>query len=241
MSNPSYPTLPIRPQLIRNAPLISFFLKGDPDKIRPLIPSPLSAHPSGRIVLNMWSQTDPNQTTGFGGLGAMNVTYLAAEVTGEEGTSADGSVRFPGRYWLQHWSNYAPAREYGRVVSGLDIMAGETEFVWDGPRLRARFSLDGRLAISAQVRAPDVSDRTVSGHSIYYAQRNCPAGGAEVAQFVVPWISDVLAADDAKVEFAFPDASPVLSLLNNGLQTVEAVTLRRITLLPYLTHHVLQR
>ena len=109
---PRYPDLPTRAQIIRNAPLLTFLLSGASSTLRQCLPSPLSLHPGARIALNMWFLPDAQEMTGFGEPGPMGITYLAAEVAGEEGASADGAMRFPGRCWLEHWSSSPAARRY---------------------------------------------------------------------------------------------------------------------------------
>ena len=81
---------------------------------------------------------------------------------------------------------------------------------------------------------------TISGHSIYYAERDAESGGREVARFEVPWISDAYAADDPTVDFDFPPNEAALRFVTNGPQSVTAVSFRRITLVPYLAHNVVE-
>lgn len=87
---PHYTALAIRPQIVRDAPLLTFLLSGDSSALRRCVPSPLSPHPAARIILNMWFVPDPEDTTGFGEPGPIGIAYLAAEVGGEEGLTADG-------------------------------------------------------------------------------------------------------------------------------------------------------
>jgi hypothetical protein len=230
-----YSDLRLRPQIIRNAPLLTFFLSCDRDRLSRRIPRPLSAHARARLILNMWFLDNPDETTGFGATGQMGVSYLAAEVTGPEGASSDGSVRFPGRIWLEHWSSSPPARRYAQEASGLHIMPGETEMRREGDILKATLHIDHHLSISAMARIGSEKRATLSGHSIYYAERHAPVGGREIARFEIPWVSDAYSAKEPVVEFAFPADNKALSFVANGPQVVETVTFRRFTVVPYLS------
>jgi hypothetical protein len=229
-----YPDLPIPPQLVRNAQLLTVFLEADPTLVGAMLPNALSLRSDSRIVLNMWSHSDPNETTGFGGFGPMSVSYLAVEVAGEEGSSSDGLTPFPGRYWLHHWSSFGPARDYAHATSGLDIMPGKTLARVEDDRFAAQLSIDGRPVISASARIGREKLRTVSGHSVYYAQRIAAAGGFEVAKFVIPWVADAFEAHSADVEFSFPNDKLSASLFRNRRPVVGGVNFRSITLAPYL-------
>jgi len=229
-----YPDLRLRPEIIRNAPLLTFFLSCDRDRLSRRIPYPLSPHARARLILNMWFLANPEETTGFGATGPMGVSYLAAEVAGPEGASSDGSVRFPGRLWLEHWSSSPAARRYAQEASGLHIRLGDTEMSLDGDILKATLHIGNHLSISVKARIGSEKRATLSGHSIYYAERDAPGGGREIAHFEIPWISDAYSADEPAVEFAFPADDDALSFVANGPQTVEAVVFRRFTMVPYL-------
>jgi hypothetical protein len=207
--------------------------------MRALIPGPLAPLRDGRVILNMWSHSDATGTTGFGGIGPMSVSYLAIEVAGEEGAIADGSTRFPGRLWLHHWSSLEQARNYAAAASGLDIKRGETTIRTEGDRMLAELSIAGRRVISASARVGHEKRRTVTGNSIYYAQRAAVEGGMEVAQFDIPWISDVFDADTPDVEFSFSEDTTPLLLSDPQHPRVLGVTLRTITLVPYLVRRVM--
>jgi hypothetical protein len=236
---PRYASLPVRPQLIRDAQLLTFFLEPDPHIVAALVPFPLAPLHDGRMILNMWSHSDPTGTTGFGGIGPMSVSYLAVEVAGEEGATADESMRFPGRLWLHHWSSLEQARNYAAAASGLDIMPGKTTIRTEGDRMLAELSIAGRKVISAAARVGHEKRRTVTGNSIYYAQRAAGEGGMEVAQFDIPWISDVFDANMPDVKFSFPDGAAPALLSVPQLPRVLGVTLRTITLVPYLVRRVM--
>lgn len=237
---PHYADLAIRPQIVRDAPLLTFFLSGNSSALRRCIPSPLSPHPGARIILNMWSLPDPENTTGFGEPGPMGIAYLAAEVAGEEGFTADGVTRFPGRVWLDHWGSSAALRGYAHRASGLEIRPGAISLEFRNDVVTATLGLGDRTVVTARARLGRNRLKTITGHSIYYAEREAEAGGREVARFEVPWISDAYTADDPSVDFAFPEEEAALRFVTNGRQSVAAVSFRRITLVPYLAHNVVK-
>ncbi|MGN6584816.1 MAG: hypothetical protein ACTHJV_14045 [Rhizobiaceae bacterium] len=234
-SKPSaYSCLTVAPQIIHDAPLLTIVLSSKPERLHARIPSPLRPHPDGRLILNMWALSDPRQTTGFGAPGPVGVSYLAAEVAGPEGASNDGAVRFPGRVWLEHWSSSEAARAYARAASGLEINAGETEHRVEGDRLTACLRLDGRIVIEARARVGTQKLGLRAGHSVYYGERTAGDGGREVARFDVPWVAEGFPADDPEVAFDFEPNAGATELVDNGAQTVIAVSFRRMTLVPYL-------
>jgi hypothetical protein len=240
MGNPGrlFADLPVRPQIIRNAPLLTFFLKGDVDRLRTRLPPPLRPHERARLVLNMWFLAEPYESTGFGSPGPLGVTYLAAEVSGEEGASADGSARFPGRFWLEHWNSSSKARQYAYEASGLHMRPGHTLMTREHDVLSTQLRLGRKMAIAAHARIGSNRIGTSSGYSIYYAERKAPSGGREVARLDVPWIADAYSASDAAVEFSFSNDDPSLTFVANGPQSIEAVSFRRMTLVPYLAQGV---
>jgi hypothetical protein len=227
----------VRPELIRDANLLTIFLEADSAVIDARLPTALKARSRGRIVLNMWSHEDPNELTGFGGFGPMSVSYLAAEVTGAEGATADGLTHYPGRFWLHHWSSFDRARDYAGAC-GLQISPGETRVRIDDNKFIAQLLVDGRLEISASARVGNDVLRTLSGHSIYYAERAAADSGTEVALFEIPWVTDVFDASSATVEFLFEEDTAPLRLLGHRHPKVLDVAFRRITLVPYLAQRV---
>jgi hypothetical protein len=237
---PRYPDVAVRPQIVRNAPLLTFVLSGDSSALRRGVPLPLSPHPAARIILNMWFLPDPEDTTGFGEPGPMGITYLAAEVGGEEGASADGATRFPGRLWLEHWSSSAALRGYAHRASGLEIRPGQIDLELRNDVATATLRLADRPVVTAHAHLGRSRQGTIAGHSIYYAERDAASGGRELARFEVPWISDAYAADDPIVDFAFPEQEAALRFVTNGRQSVAPVSFRRITLVPYLAHNVIK-
>jgi hypothetical protein len=239
MPKQGYPEMAVRPQIIRNAPLLTFFLSADAAVLGQYIPRPLTRHPSGRIILNMWFLPNPEDTTGFGEPGPVGVTYLATEIAGEEGASADHATHFPGRLWLEHWSSSVAVRRYAHQASGLEIVAGDTSLDFDDGVVTAKLRLGDRAVVTARARVGRGRLRTTSGHSIYYAEREADAGRREVARFAVPWISDLYDADEPAVDFAFAEDASALRFVKNGGQPVIGVTFRRITLVPYLSSNVL--
>jgi hypothetical protein len=76
-----------------------------------------------------------------------------------------------------------------------------------------------RKVIAASTRIGRTALSTVSGHSIYHAERpKADGGGSEVAEFEIPWVCDTFEAESAIVEFSF----------------------RGITLTPYLAQAVVE-
>jgi hypothetical protein len=231
--------LPIAPQIVRNVPLLTFFLPAS-SGIGAEIPEPLSPHRQARLILNMWFLSDAQQMTGFGAPGPMGVAYLAAEVAGEEGGSADGTNHFPARFWLRHWSSSPAARAYADQASGLLIEPGDVVASTIDGVMNIELKLQGRSVVKASARIGDRSIGTASGHSIYYAERD-GTDGREVARFQVPWVSDAYTAQDPSVKFSFPDDPASPSYVSNGPQAIAAVSFRRITLVPYLSSGIVSR
>ena len=229
-----YRDLQVVPQILRNVPLATFYLAADPALTVSLLPEGLSPAPNGRIVLNMWSHSDPRETTGFGGFGAMGIAYLAVEVAGEQGATTDGKTAFPARCWMQHWCNYEPARAYAAKTSGLTILPGQPNVTIAGDRLTGVLELGGRIVISASATVGSEPQGVQSGFSIYHAPRTGPDGAAQVARYVVPWVGDSYLAESPAVALSFDAQAPANALFGGQPPTVLGVTFRRMTLVPYL-------
>jgi len=234
MEDGRYPDLHVIPQILRDVPLATFYLAADPS-VASLLPDGLSLAPDGRIVLNMWSHSDARETTGFGGLGAMGIAYFAVEVAGEGGATTDGKTKFPARCWMQHWSNYAPARAYAAKASGLIILPGQPNVTIVGDRLTGSLELEGRKVISASATVGSERLGVQSGFSVYHAQRVGQDGSAEVARYDVPWVGDSYSAENPAVTLSFGvEDHPAYALFGGRAPTVLGVTFRRMTLVPYL-------
>ena len=104
--------------------------------------------------------------------------------------------------------------------------------------VEAALLLGGHPVVRARVRVGGKKLRTTSGYSIYYAQREAVEGGFQVARFEVPWISDAYEALDPHVELSFSSQASALSVVSNGCPEIKSVSFRRMTLVPYLAHHV---
>lgn len=217
----------VAPQLVRNAPLLTLFLKLDPGAAGPMLPSGVRLHPNARLVLNRWEQGDPNETTGFGEWGAMSVSYFAVETAGPTGCTADGALQFPGRAWLHHWCSSPAARNYALQASGLHIDAGATRLQVTAGDVAVRLHVGTRECVRASARISSNVTSTRSGHSLYYASRS-RGGIKETAVFSVPWIADELDVEAAQVAIDFPQSHPIFALLGDAAPTVVAASFRRI-------------
>ena len=237
--NPPTTALGVRPQLIRNAPMIIVGFRADKDAIARYLPAPLRPHENGRILLNMWALQDANSTTGFGGFEPMSVTYLAAEVDGHDGVSADGTARWPGRYFLKHWVGSAAARSYALETSGLETDPEPTVVTIDDGRLVAQLEIGGRVCAKIEAQVGDTVRRVASGHSNYFAERYGADPSSGLAHLVIPWVGDVLDVDVKKVELDFPADIVPPELVPQGEVTVETVVYRRLSFVPYLTNSIL--
>lgn len=233
-TRPAYSYLSVAPQIIHDAPLLTVVLSPKSERVRARIPRPLEPHPGGRLILNMWELADPNQTTEFGAPGPVGVSYLAAEVAGPEGATSDGALKFPGRVWLEHWISSSAVRAYAHAASGLEINPGETALQIDDDWLTARLNLDGKTVIEARARVGREKLALRSGHSVYYSERRASDGGRELTRFDVPWVAESFAASDPEVIFDFKPGTGAADLVDNGAQTVVAVSFRVMTLVPYL-------
>ena len=230
----TYPDLPIRPQIVRDAPLVTFHLAANPERLARCVPRPLQLHPKARLDLNMWVLDDAASSTGFGGAGPLGVAYLAAEVAGDEGQVTDGPGRYPARCWLRHWNSSAAARQYAHQASGMVLEPAAIHLEKHGDRLTFTLALDGREAIRASATvAPTMTGRQAAC-SLYYPERQGPAGGREVARYEISSIADAYPASDASVFIDLDPADPASAFLDARQQVVDAVAFRRMTLVPYI-------
>lgn len=229
------------PELVRDAPLLTFYFQTTPTKLRPHIPSGLTPSPDARIILNMWFQEKAEETTGFGKPQPLGVTYFAAEIIGEAGGTADGATRILPRFWLKHWNSSDSARRYAAEASALEISHGQTSLSIHHGLATATLTLRGRTVITAQARVGEDRLRTASGHTIYFAKRKGCRDKQQLNRFVVPWVADSYGASAVAVNFDFPINDPLQGLVKNGTQTITSVSFRRITLVPYLATSFVKR
>jgi hypothetical protein len=158
------------PQLFDDVPMLIAGYRVDPAVARTALPPELAPHPSGRVLLNMWELRDPQRITGFGGFGPVSVTYLAIEVAGHDGRSADGSTTAPGRYWVAHWIDNPSVREYARATGGVESAAGATRLTLGHGLVQTELALAGRTVIRMEATVGHEVVTTVSGHSNYFSE-----------------------------------------------------------------------
>jgi hypothetical protein len=229
------------PAIVRDAPLLTFYLPTSPVELRPHIPSGLTPKHDARIILNMWFQEKAEEIAGFGEPQPIGVTYFAAEVTGEAGCTSDGATQIPPRFWLKHWNSSDGARRYAEKASALEISHGQTSLSFHRGLATATLTLHGRTVITAQARVGEDRLKTASGHSIYFAERKSSRDKQQLNRFVVPWVADSYGASAVAVNFDFPINDPLQGLVKNGPQTITSVSFRRITLVPYLATSFVKR
>ena len=234
MTQARYHDLTIRPEILHDIPLATFYLRADPSVMKAALPEGLVPAPNGRLILNIWSQDDPNETTGFGGFGPMGIAYLAIEVAEKSGRTSDGKARFPARFWKRHWCNYEPARRYAAMASGLQILPGSPSATVEGSQLRGRLELDGEVVNEVSANLDLTSHQSTSGYSVYCASRENRAGELEIAEFEIPWVGKSFSASDGKVVMSPVQANPAITLLGGSQPEVLSVGFRRMTLVPYL-------
>ncbi|KZX53163.1 hypothetical protein A3711_15825 [Erythrobacter sp. HI00D59] len=227
-----------RPQLVRNAPMVIVGIRADRANLERALPEGLRPHPDNLVLLNLWESPEAMENTGFGSSGGMDIGYLAIEVEGHDGRSTDGSARWPGRYFYQHWSGFPAARDYAKAVSGLDIDPGRTRLSCRDDLLLASLDLNGRQVVALKARASLDATGIGSGHSNYFARRLGEAG-EEILQLSIPWVGDVLPIEDTEVRFDFPDGHPALEVLANGPAEIAKASFRRLTFVPYLGYQIL--
>lgn len=221
----------MRTQIVRNAPLLTFFLPVERTLVARWLPSTLKLHSKARLVLNMWSIDSASESTGFGTPGPLGVSYLAVEVAGDEGMSLDGAFRFPGRLWLRHWSSHDADRAYAKQIGDLDVRPGDTKVRIDGDRVEATLNLDGALAVRASARLCDTGSAPRSGYSVYYGMAATPPH--KVTRFDIPWISEGRPLEHPSVEFFFGTNEIAAPVVEDGQQAVSEAFFRRMTLVPY--------
>jgi hypothetical protein len=241
MSASTQPYLGVRPQIIRNAPMLIVSFKGDPKTVREHLPSGLEPHPDGRLLLNLWAHTDPDQNSGFGGYGPMTVGYIAIEVAGHDGSSARGDQRWPARYFAFHWLGSELARSYAREASGLETDFALTTWEKDSDKVVATLIIRGEPAATIRATVGDRILRTGSGHSNYFAVRNSEDGGRDLIKLSIPSVGDVYDAKADAVRFSFPRGAPALTLVANGPVEPLSVSYRSLSFVPYLPYQHIAR
>jgi len=137
--------------------------------------------------------------------------------------------------------DFAKGQEGGNDEGADELRrAGETTTAFEEDQVQARLAIAGRTVLTLRARVGRERLGTLSGYSIDYAEREAKTGGREVARPEIRWVSDAFAADDPMVEFSFGPRESALAAVGSNRPRIEAVSFRRTTLVPYLTHYVLK-
>ena len=93
------------PQLVTNAWMLIVGYEADPEAIKAVLPQGLEPHPNNRVVLNMYTVPQADQTSG---LGAYTLTYVTVEVAGQDSYTMGQPTGFPGRYFAYYFKTAPP-------------------------------------------------------------------------------------------------------------------------------------
>lgn len=225
--------LTVRPQILRDVPLLTCHLAGDPRRLESLIPPSLALHPAHRIVLNMWVLDDDATSTGFGEPGPVGISYLAAELDGEQSTVAGSDVRYPARLWLRHWCSSEVVRRYAFEASGMHLEAASISLEYHGGK--AHYHLNGAdgVVIDAQATIRPKKLTTQAAHSLYFGLRDTSAQ-AEIVRYDIPSIGDAYFVEAASVHLGSSAAAIPSDIISIGNHVPIATSFRRLTLMPYV-------
>jgi hypothetical protein len=228
------------PQLFADVPMLIARYRADPEVIAAALPPGLEPHPGGHVLLNMWELDDPQRATGFGGFGPVSVTYLAIEVAGHDGRSADGEVTAPGRFWVHHWVSNHDVRSYARAVSDVLSEPGETTLEHHGGDVVTTLRIEGRPVARMRASVGEELLHVRSGHSNYFLVRpDADGGGEQLLQLSVPYVARSYDAKLDNIELTFPEGHPAERFAPPDPTAVDALLWRRITFVPYLPYRVL--
>jgi hypothetical protein len=138
------------PQLVTNSRMLYFtWIPADPDAVRALVPSGLTAAENAQCFINQYVVDSEEQTSGFG---AYSLTYAGADLAGQD--TPDGAV--PGRWWTHYFNSNAEMREYVGE-RGVAATPGETTLEIADGVLTATTSDDGVPVIRTRARVGEVA------------------------------------------------------------------------------------
>lgn len=206
--------VPPAPQLVTNAWMLIVGFKADPAAIKKLLPRGLKAHPEHRVVMNMYTVPNADQTSGFG---AYTLTYLTVEVKGHDSYSLGQPTGFPGRYFIDYFNSSPVVRKFTKAV-GIPAEEGNTTItIDDDGNLKAVLTVGGEPFIETTAKVGKDFIWTIGGHLNYFGLTKQYDGASglylrKVMQYPIPWVGSGVKIEDVKVKFKMPATHPLYAL-----------------------------
>lgn len=195
------------PQLVTNAWMLIIGYEADPEAIKAVLPEGLEPHPNNRVVLNMYTVPEADQTSG---LGAYTLTYVTIEVAGQDSYTMGQPTGFPGRYFAYYF-NSSPVMRTFTKATGIPAEAGFTTTTVKDGKLRAELQVDGVTFIESTADVGSDFVGVLGGHLNYFGLLDAQ-GMQQVVKYPIPWIGYPVSTENASVNFTMPKDHPLYKL-----------------------------
>ena len=205
-SNAEEDTLP-PPQLVTNAWMLIVGYEADPEAIKAVLPEGLEPHPNNRVVLNMYTVPEADQTSGFG---AYTLTYVTVEVAGQDSYTMGQPTGFPGRYFAYYF-NSSPVMRAFTKPAGIPAETGFTTTTVKDGKLTATLEVDGVKFMESTADVGSDFVGVLGGHLNYFGLINSP-GMQQVVKYPIPWVGHPVSTENATVTFTMPEDHPLYQL-----------------------------
>jgi len=201
-------TLP-GPQLVTNAWMFIAGFKADPEALKALLPEGLEPHPDNRVVINMYTVPNGQETSGFG---AYTLTYLTVEVADNDSYTMGQPTGYPGRYFIYYFNDSPLMRDFTSKI-GIPAQPGHTNISTDTDgNFKAVLSVDGTPLIEATAKVGNVKSGVVGGHLNYFGLLQKQKGEYtlnQVVKYPIPWIGSPVSTENAAINFVAPADHPL--------------------------------
>lgn len=195
------------PQLVTNAWMLIVGYEADPEAIKAVLPEGLEPHPNNRVVLNLYTVPEADQTSGFG---AYTLTYVTVEVAGQDSYTMGQPTGFPGRYFAYYYNSSPVMRKFTKAA-GIPAEPGFTTTTVKDGKLTAELKVDGNKFIEATADVGSDFVGVLGGHLNYFGLLKAP-GMQEVVKYPIPWVGHPVSTENATVTFTMPEDHPLYKL-----------------------------
>jgi acetoacetate decarboxylase len=195
------------PQLVTNAWMLIVGYEADPEAIKAVLPDGLEPNPNNRVVLNMYTVPEADQTSGFG---AYTLTYITVEVAGQDSYTMGQPTGFPGRYFAYYF-NSSPVMRTFTKAAGIPAEVGFTTTTVKDGKLTANLQVDGTAFIESTADVGSDFVGVLGGHLNYFGLLEAQ-GMQQVVKYPIPWIGYPVKTENAAVNFTMPEDHPLYKL-----------------------------
>lgn len=234
-------TVPLPRELIKDARMMIIgYRPADPEAAKRALPSSLTPHPDGVVLLNLWAADDPGLSSGLGTYGRLSCGYIAPEVSGYDTPTSDGSAIGHGRYFAHHWLESAGMRSFAEASCGNRADVGLVKQTEPSPgKLVQELYVEGKVVVRTTSTVGTAKLGTVGGHLNYFTSFDGSDQRSEIARIEVPFVAEVKEAEVESIEWLFEADHPAAALAPATDADVASVLYGNISWVPFTVAEIL--